>query len=105
MFETFNVPALYITTPAVLSLYASGCTTGLVLDSGQDMSLSVPVYEGHTLKYAINKQYLAGRDLTDYLVVMLLKQGYALSGIKREIVEKKSDNFSLSKKRTCSLLN
>ena len=34
MFETFNVPAMYVAIQAVLSLYASGCTTGIVMDSG-----------------------------------------------------------------------
>jgi len=34
MFETFNVPAFYVAIQAVLSLYASGRTTGIVLDSG-----------------------------------------------------------------------
>ena len=34
MFETFNTPAFYVAIQAVLSLYASGRTTGIVLDSG-----------------------------------------------------------------------
>ena len=34
MFETFNTPAMYVAIQAVLSLYASGRTTGVVLDSG-----------------------------------------------------------------------
>jgi actin-related protein len=33
MFETFNTPAMYVAIQAVLSLYASGRTTGIVLDS------------------------------------------------------------------------
>ncbi|KAJ7022677.1 hypothetical protein C8F04DRAFT_1310439, partial [Mycena alexandri] len=37
MFETFNVPAFYISIQAVLSLYASGRTTGIVLDSGDGL--------------------------------------------------------------------
>lgn len=32
MFETFNVPALYVSSTAVLALFASGRTTGIVLD-------------------------------------------------------------------------
>merc|ERR1712096_180304 len=34
MFETFNVPAMYVAIQAVLSLYASGRTTGIVMDAG-----------------------------------------------------------------------
>ena len=53
MFETFNVPAMYVNIQAVLSLYASGRTTGFVLDSGDDMAYSVPIYEGYALPHAI----------------------------------------------------
>merc|ERR1712137_1495726 len=47
MFETFNMPAMYVAIQAVLSLYASGRTTGIVMDSGDGVSHGVPVYEGY----------------------------------------------------------
>ena len=46
MFETFDVPALYIGSTGVLSLYASGRTTGIVCDSGDGITHTTPVYEG-----------------------------------------------------------
>jgi actin-related protein len=53
MFDTFNVPAFYVGITAVLSLYASGRTTGIVLESSGDMAHAVPVYEGYALPHAI----------------------------------------------------
>lgn len=49
MFETFNVPSFYVTIPGVLSLYAYGRTSGIVVDSGDGVTSAVPIYEGHAL--------------------------------------------------------
>ena len=46
MFETFLVPKIYVNIQAILSLYSTGRTTGLVLDSGDGVTHIVPVYEG-----------------------------------------------------------
>ena len=79
MFETFDVPAFYLSIQAVLSLYSSGRTTGLVLDSGDGATHTVPIYEGYCLPHAIESNYLAGRDLTDYLKKLLKEIGLNFS--------------------------
>lgn len=73
--------------PSYLSLYASGRTTGVVLDSGDGVSHVVPVYEGFALGHAIQRMDVAGRDVTDSLVLQLRRQGHVFhTSAEREIV-------------------
>jgi actin-related protein len=76
MFEVFNVPCLYVSVQGVLALYSSGRTSGVVLDSGDGVSHTVPIYEGYAIPHAIQRILLAGRDLTEYLRHILHARGY-----------------------------
>ncbi|KAL2152590.1 hypothetical protein VTH82DRAFT_5774 [Thermothelomyces myriococcoides] len=87
LFETFNVPAIYTSIQAVLSLYASGRTTGVVLDSGDGVSHAVPVFHGFTVPNSIRRIDVAGRDVTEYLQTLLRKSGYVFhTSAEKEIV-------------------
>ncbi len=87
MFDTFNVPSIHISMQAVLSLFASGRTTGIVMDSGEGVAHAVPIYEGYALSHAIISLDLGGRDLTDYMTKILTERGCTFTtAAQREIV-------------------
>ncbi|XP_058391293.1 actin-related protein T1 [Diceros bicornis minor] len=75
MFETFNVPAFYLSNHAVVALYASASVTGLVVDSGDGVTCTVPIFEGYSLPHAVTKLYVAGTDITEHLTRVLLATG------------------------------
>eukprot|EP00929_Paragymnodinium_shiwhaense_P122502 TRINITY_DN95307_c0_g1_i1.p1 TRINITY_DN95307_c0_g1~~TRINITY_DN95307_c0_g1_i1.p1 ORF type:complete len:382 (-),score=64.84 TRINITY_DN95307_c0_g1_i1:113-1258(-) len=86
-FETFGTPALFVSWQAILSLYASGRTTGVVLDSGDGVTHAVPVYEGFALPHAVTRADIAGRDVTAHLQTLLRRSGHIFhTSAEREVV-------------------
>ncbi|EWH18154.1 Arp1p [Saccharomyces cerevisiae P283] len=88
LFETFDVSALYVSNPAVLSLYASGRTTGCVVDCGEGYCSTVPIYDGFALPASMMRMDIGGADITEQLQFQLRKSaGVSLfSSSEREIV-------------------
>ncbi|KAI4151153.1 MAG: hypothetical protein LQ340_003674 [Diploschistes diacapsis] len=87
LFETFNVPALFTSIQAVLSLYASGRTTGIVMDAGDGVSHAVPVFEGFAMPNSIRRVDVAGRDVTEYMQLLLRKSGFIFhTSAEKEVV-------------------
>lgn len=79
LFETFDARAVAFAITGVLSLYANGNRTGLVVESGDGVSHTVPVYDGYIVKHAIKKVDIGGSDLTDYMSRLLAdERGYPL---------------------------
>ncbi|CAE7582918.1 unnamed protein product [Symbiodinium natans] len=87
LFEKFSCPAAYIVIQAVMSLYSYGRTTGTVVDSGDGVTHTVPVYEGYALPHAIQRLDLAGRDLSEYMMKILHDTGHNMtSSSEKDIV-------------------
>ncbi|KAJ9557504.1 hypothetical protein OSB04_012118 [Centaurea solstitialis] len=90
LFETFEVPAIYIAPQPMLSLYARGRLNGTVLNSGDGVSYAVPCFLGAHIYDAITRIDVAGGDVTDSLMASLTGRGYDVSDRERvrEIKEK-----------------
>ena len=87
LFETFNAPALHCSVQAVLALYASGRTTGAVLDVGDGVTHAVPVYEGFAVAGGVRRADVAGRDVTEHLQTLLRKAGTVFhTSAEKEVV-------------------
>ncbi|XP_044775476.1 actin-like [Neomonachus schauinslandi] len=78
LFETFNVPALYLANQGVLSLYASGQISGTTIESGEGMTYFVPIIDGCPLHQSTIQMDMAGQDLTLYLLQLLTDSGHSL---------------------------
>ena len=64
LFEKFNVEKCHIANSSMLGLFSYGKTSGIVVDSGFNVTSTVPIYEGFPLQYASKKINLGGEDLS-----------------------------------------
>jgi len=77
MFEKYDFGAASISIQAMLTLYAQGLVTGVVVDTGDGVTHVVPVYEGFVPGHLIRRMDVAGRHVTSYLIKLLMLRGYA----------------------------
>ncbi|KAI4496977.1 hypothetical protein M0802_007925 [Mischocyttarus mexicanus] len=79
MFEKYGFAGTYIAIQAVLTLYAQGLISGVVVDSGDGVTHICPVFEEYALTHLTRRLDIAGRDITIYLIKLLLLRGYAFN--------------------------
>jgi len=79
MFETYGFDSLQVQTQAMLTLYAQGLLTGVVLHSGDGVTHVVCVYEGFVPSHLTKRLNLAGRHVTRYLIRLLQLRGYSFN--------------------------
>nr|WOD57879.1 Arp2D2 [Drosophila nikananu] len=79
MFEKYGFDSAYIAIQAVLTLYAQGLVSGVVIDCGDGVTHICPVYQEYSLPHLTRRLDIAGRDITHYLTKLLLRRGYAFN--------------------------
>ncbi|XP_002708171.1 actin-like protein 7B [Oryctolagus cuniculus] len=87
LFETFRIPAMHVTSQALLSIYSYGKTSGLVVESGHGVSHVVPISEGDLLPGLSSRADYAGSALTSYLMQLLNEAGHHFTDDHLHIVE------------------
>ncbi|KAI6683368.1 hypothetical protein NL676_029281 [Syzygium grande] len=75
MFEKYKVPALFLAKNAVLTSFASGRATSLVVDCGGGSTTVAPVHDGYVLQKAVATSPIGGDFLTDCLLKSLESKG------------------------------
>ena len=85
LFEKFNAPFIFITNGAVLSSYGAFKYSGFVLDCGYDSSTVVPVSNGYPYSSCIQTIDVGGKDVSDFLLKMLVNKGYEEKKIRNNI--------------------
>ena len=79
MFETYKFHSAQVSIQAVLTLYAQGLVTGVVVDIGDGVTHICPVYDAFALPHLTRRLDIAGREVTRYLTKLLLLRGYAFN--------------------------
>jgi actin len=93
LFDKFKPPGICFASTAVLALFASGRTRGIVLECGGGVSHTVPIFEGFSLQHAMNKLNLGGIDVTSELQ-QSLRRSKVGSGLTNDLFEEIKCNLA-----------
>ncbi|VDO24580.1 unnamed protein product [Haemonchus placei] len=102
MFEKYNIPAFFLCKNAVLTAFANGRTSGLVVDSGATQTSAVPVYDGYAVTHAVVRSPIGGDVICEQLQHMLDEQNievvpiYKIGG-KEEVNENEPPRWTKRK--------
>ena len=88
MFETFNVPGLYIALQPPLVLYASNKFTGIVLELGEGVSQFCPILDGYQVPFTGERIDFGGKDLSDYMAKILVDTGKRFTTVGEKMIAK-----------------
>lgn len=93
LFEKFGVEKVQYGMQALMSLFAEGMMSAMLLDSGDGVTHCIPVFDGNVITTSFERMELAGRHVTDHLLKLLHRRGYAFNStsdfeLVRELKEK-----------------
>ena len=71
LFEKMNIPALIFAKQPLLSLISTGYSTGIVLESGSDITQSCVSYEGYLIENSCLRFDYGGKDVSNTLNILL----------------------------------
>lgn len=91
LFEHFNVPSIYITNSATMTIYAAIKFRGILVDSGYDSTQIIPIRNGYPFASTIKTLNVGGKDVSEYLAYLLEKKGY--KDIPDNDIEKIKEKF------------
>lgn len=93
MFEKFQVPFFHVSNQSVLSLYSSGRTTGTVLESGDGVTYSLPIYEGYIMKQNLQRLDIGGRNCSFQLIKLMNNEKLNNLNKKMKIVNEIKESY------------
>lgn len=101
--EVFRAPSICFQTPHMLGLFASGRTTGLVIDSGDTQTSAVPLYEGKFDPCTVRRIPIGGRHVTQYLRKLLRRDAHNfVSTSELEVVKNIKEKMCFTAEVACA---
>jgi actin-related protein len=92
--EKFGAPAVFFSKDAVLSCYASGRTSGIIIDYGSSGTVITPVLDGWVDMKGLSRSIVGGRYMDNYLLDLLNLKPISPHSISRPLTNDVGDRLS-----------